>query len=224
MKLYLLNPKARLSRNIIKFSKKLGIDTVVQQVSSLDTIIVVANGSPDDIVLCILTYCMNGGKVVGITKPEGRTRFGTFEILKDLLLPKINKILIVLDQEEQKLEFIFQEVERKLQEIGVRAELLNDCNNMRVCAYRCELGHRQFELIIVINGIDNISTRYHTIEDHLVMISEISMKEGETSKDAWKRIKNSLSAQLEVFRTILNFRNRLEEYFPQQIKGLRYLE
>jgi len=78
-------------------------------------VIILGNGSPDDIVMTILTHKFNGTTVVGICKPE-YLRMETIRAIKSIITAStdIRKILLVIYQETQKLSELKQELERKM--------------------------------------------------------------------------------------------------------------
>ena len=43
---------------------------IVTEAKQLDGLIIIANGTPDDIVLSIICYHSNGDRIVGIVKPK----------------------------------------------------------------------------------------------------------------------------------------------------------
>ncbi len=76
-----------------------------------------------------------------------------------------------------------------------------------------------------INGLDEYDFEKHTIEDHLLKAAEISLKiklEGSDPKKCWKNLREE--HKCEIFGRLLKESNEhLEQIFPQQIQGLRYL-
>lgn len=129
--------------------------------------------------------------------------------------------MIVMDQEDQSLDSIFEEAQRKLISKGFR--IRDEFGEGRLKVYECEFGGRNVRLILVVNGLDEISTNKHTIEDHLLKAAQtFGIKidfNFENSKDAWRRLKNYHE---EVFRN-LKERN-VRDLFPQQFKGCEYLK
>jgi len=218
MKLYPLDPTSRLATNIARISRTLRLNVIVTRVKQLDGLIIVANGTPDDIALSIICYHSNGDKVVGIVKPSG-TRLSVIDVLP--MYSRINKIMIIMDQEDQSLDSIFEEAQRKLTSKGFR--ITNKIDEGRLRIYECEFGGRSIRLILVVNGLDEIQTSKHTIEDHLLKAAQIFGIEIDfnfkNSKDAWRRLK---SYHEEIFR---NLKERsIIDVFPQQFKGCEYLK
>jgi len=80
-------------------------------------------------------------------------------------------------------------------------------------------------LILVINGLDEIHTDKHSIEDHLLKAAEkLSMEIGdfENSKAAWESLPHDL--QLKIFEDLRTHRKLMESVFPQQVLGCKYIE
>lgn len=221
MKLYPLEPTSRLAVNIAGISRKLRIEVITTKPNILDAIVIVANGTPDDIAFSIISYHLDGEKAVGIIKPSV-TRLSVIDLVPLYIskFRKINRIMILIDQEDQEIDYIFNEAKRRLINKGVSVSCEKEENKLRI--YECKIGSKSFRLILVINGLDDVSTKKHTIEDHFLKAAEIFLKlkpEFENSKDAWKSIKES---QIKVFKKLKEkFR---DDIFPQQIRGCKYLE
>lgn len=61
-------PDSATYRNVIRQLRKLGVRITMPH--KLSKVILLADGSPDDIVTTIIAHRLNGRKVVGISKPE----------------------------------------------------------------------------------------------------------------------------------------------------------
>ena len=75
-----------------------------------------------------------------------------------------------------------------------------------------------------INGLDEIHTDKHSIEDHfLVSAKMLSIDVGkfENSKAAWESINHD--HQLKIFKELKAKREMVKSVFPQQVKGCDYL-
>ena len=74
MKLYPLEPSSRLATNIARISKKTRMDVLIKGVNmaDLDCLVVIGDGTPDDIAFSIIAFHLNGNgdKIAGIVKPE----------------------------------------------------------------------------------------------------------------------------------------------------------
>ena len=74
--------------------------------------------------------------------------------------------------------------------------------------YTGKYGGKDFVLILVINGLDDIRTGKHNIEDHLLKAADemlsIDIGDFENSKAAWKSINHN--RQLEIFNALKNNR------------------
>jgi len=160
---------------------------------------------------------LNGEKIVGIVKPEEK-RFDVFNILPIYL--KVNKIAVLMDQEKEDINSIFNEVEKRLQRIGTVIERVDEESRLRV--YSCRHGSKKFQLILIVNGLDEYNFKRHSIEDHLLKAAEKllgSKVSTEDPKEGWKELKN---IQDEIFEN-LKERCKIEDVFPQQVKGLKLL-
>ena len=78
--------------------------------------------------------------------------------------------------------------------------------------------------MLVVNGLDAVTTKKHCVEDHLVMAARLLsistwVDEPKDSKMAWKL----LEKKEEVLEKMVQGNLRLDEVFPQHIEGLRIL-
>ena len=102
MKLRILSPPSwSISRNLITWSRKLDISLAGP--GEIRDMIVIADGSPDDIVYLILAHKLDGGKAVGITATQEK-RVASIPLALELVRrEKLEKLLIALDQEADEL-------------------------------------------------------------------------------------------------------------------------
>ncbi|MCL7386496.1 MAG: hypothetical protein LZ166_03075 [Thaumarchaeota archaeon] len=221
MRLYPLHPLSKTAANISKLSRKLKINVITMESIPITGIIVLADGTPDDYVISILSHKLDGKYVAGIAKPE-KTRIGVFSILPVYIRYHVKKLLIVIDQEDEALNSLFQEIRAKISEI---ARIINAREETRLAIYTCERQESRIQIIVSINGLDEYDFEKHTIEDHLLKAAEISLKiklEGSDPKKCWKNLREE--HKYEIFGRLLKESNEhLEQIFPQQIQGLRYL-
>ena len=191
-------------------------------------VIILGNGSPDDVVMTILTHKFNGTTVVGICKPE-YLRMETIRAIKSIITVStdIRKILLVIDQETQKLSELKQELERKMSEYGINHKLII-CEK-RLWIYECSILTRTFDEIIVINGLDRNYVK-HTIEDHLLEIAkenninveELMEKSNGDPKSAWYML--SKKERGKVLESLVRIpTQKLSKFFPQHIKAIKHM-
>ncbi|MEA2032327.1 MAG: hypothetical protein U9N41_01945 [Euryarchaeota archaeon] len=229
MKLYTLDPNSRLATNITKISRVLKMDVLVKGVDvlDLDTIVVIGDGTPDDIAFSLIAYHLNGDEIAGIVKPPGRTGLGVSDLIPTYLKGKVRKIMVLMDQEDEPLNTICERTQNSLKKLAkCKIKIIDEegKSEKRQKVYKCKYGGKEFELILVINGLDEIHTDKHTIEDHLLKVAEmlsIKVEDFETSKEAWKSIERR---HVEIFKGLKEKRNIVGSVFPQQIKGCEYLK
>ena len=194
-------------------------------ISDLDTIVVIADGTPDDIAFSIIAYLLNGDKIAGIVKPKEEKRVDCVGLIPTYLKGNIRKILILLDQEDDTLDTIYERIQKSLKKLAkCEIKIIDKEDEKRQKVYKCKYGSKEFELILVINGLDDIHTDKHTIEDHLLKAAEmlsIGINDLGDSKEAWKSIEYHHE---EVFKGLKEKRNIVESVFPQQIRGCKYLK
>jgi len=229
MKLYTLDLNSRLATNITKISRVLKMDVLVKgvDISDLDTIVVIGDGTPDDIAFSLIAYHLNGDKIVGIVKPPGRTGLGVSDLIPTYLKGKVRKIMVLMDQEDEPLNTICERIQNSLKKLAkCELKIIDEEgeSEKRQKVYKCKYGSKEFELIFVINGLDEILTDKHTIEDHLLKAAEIlsiDVGDFDNSKEAWKSIEHH---HVEIFKGLKEKRNIVGSVFPQQIKGCEYLK
>jgi hypothetical protein len=226
MKLYSTLPGSKAESNIRSISRKLKISVLSGSTGQIDGIIIIGNGSPDAEVVCLIAHHLNGSKTVGITKPRDRTGLGVIQSIPTYLkTQRITKILILLDQEEYPTERIFKETEKTLTNEGLSVGIEREKKRLKI--YKWDLQNRDFTLIIAINGLDEIASKRHCIEDHLVKTSHrilgipLSPKDLD-SKMIWET--KLRDRQDQVFNKLKEERNLLDDIFPQQIEGLTVLK
>lgn len=219
MKLYPLEPTSRLARNILNISKRLGFEVI--SYGRLNGLIIISDGTPDDYVMSILSYRLNGEEVPGIVKPV-KKRFEVFEAIPTYLKYQLNRLIVLIDQEGDSLPFIFNEVKRRLREGGM--DVQSSAEEGRLGVYGCKRGISKFELIVIVNGLDEYPFSRHTIEDHLLKAASALLGEdisGFTDpKDGWRGLKDK---QYKVFERLMEA-EKIEEIFPQHMRGLKRLD
>ncbi len=190
-----------------------------EKTGEIDSLIVLGDGNEDARVVVLLCHhlCDCGKKVVGMIKPESK-RYGVFAELK-IYLPRFRNVVLILDLEKDTLEDLYEEIEKALNQAGIRLEKDMELQARRGRRYLCSLGDHEFKLVVVVNGLDDVCSSSHKIEDHLVRLAGVAV-EGD-SKDVW----NSLDEdrKLSVFLRIHNNREDAERVFAQHFGGLGLL-
>jgi hypothetical protein len=225
MKLYSLVPSSRLAINIARISKKINLNVLTTEISiEADTLVVLADGESDDIAFSTVAFHLNGDKIAGIVKPE-RTRFGVIDLIPTYLTGKVRRILILMDREDEPLNTIYERVEREVKKIATGTiKVIEDEREKRLRVYKGKYGSREFELILVINGLDEIDTDKHCIEDHFVEVAKrlsIDVGDFKKSKEAWESL--GQDQRLKIFKELKAHRKLVESVFPQQVQGCKYL-
>ena len=220
MRLYPLTT-GRLAINIARVSRKLRLDVVVTRAERFDCVVVIANGTPDDYAFTIICYHLNGERIAGILKPPGKTRLEVLDLLPSY--SKVGKIMILMDQEEQDVDKIFEGAEKKLINAGFR--ISDKVEEVRLSVYECEFGGRGLKIVLVVNGLDEVKTKKHAIEDHLLKAAKtlgVEIGSFENSKDAWRTLDRGDREY--VFRRLKEDKRIVEDVFPQQVRGCKYLD
>jgi len=218
MILALANLSTSTARNILTWSRRLKIRISVKPPETVRKVIVIGNGTPDDIVTLVLAHHVDGREMATILKPQ-KLRVESITSIVELLLyaPRINKILLIIDQEEDELTNIRLKIRRKLELNGVKIK--EERSNRRLLTYKCEK-IRLFNLLVAVNGLDK-PYEIHTIEDHLLEVAKDFVKTRIVNpKKTWNEIKEYHE---EIIRRVRDDRDLAYSLFPQQIKALEML-
>ena len=217
MKIYLVNPMHRLSIEIFNIVRRLGIRRVLAELPSRKKAIVIANGTPDNIVVALLTEALNHKDVVDLLFPEYK-HIGIIDWIPKYVEEGYEKISVILDQEEYSLEKLYTILSSKLGKYNMLTE--------RVLEFKILRGSESADIIICINGINDFSVKKHSIEDHLLSIArELGIEYGldnNSSKEAWFKL--GRDDQFKVFKYIIEHKEAVERYFIQQHKSLSLLK
>ena len=225
MRLKPLSPQleARMKKKLSKLISKDFKNSVLSGDDNISSIIMLGDGDRDDIIVPIVCHHLNGEKTIGITKPVN-PRIGSISELPVILRRlSVDKIALVMDQEGDELKQLYKQIEKKLRKMNVRFE--KEDVGRRLVRYICKVGHRKFELILIISGIDEMPLETHKIEDHLLKaLSELSETEYDVgdSKEAWEGL--GKSTQREVLLKLKDSRNLCLGVFSQHSGGLKLLE
>jgi hypothetical protein len=200
-----------------KIDKQLPQKMLADKATPTDSLIVLGDGREDYVVVPLICHHLNGNKTAAIVKPT-YTRDGAIQTLKTIV-KYYKTIAFILDQESDELSALSEIIMRKLNEIGVKCEEIENSVGGRLICYKCILGDHRFKFVVVINGLDDVVGPSHKIEDHLVRLAGVTVQ-GD-SKDAWNDL--SEEGRLEVFRRILDDRSVAEEVFKQHFAGFLLL-
>jgi len=228
MKLYTLEPGGKLAAKISGISKRIKMNVLIKGVDTTDsdTLVVIGNGTPDDIAFSIIAFHIKVDKIAGIVKPKTERRYGFINLIPTYLKGKVRKILVLMDQEDDTLSTIYERIHEGVKKLATdEIKVIDEESEKRLKVYDCKYGGKEFELIMVINGLDEIHTDKHSIEDHLLKAAEIlsiDVGDFDNSKAAWKSINHD--RQLKIFKGLKEKRKIVESVFPQQIKGCEYLK
>ncbi len=176
--------------------------------------IALTDGTPDDIMIFLICSVLNGNHVTSIFKPTEGTRYGSITGLIENIGPKIKTILIVMDQEDETLQEISKNMENFLSKHGCDYESNYD---NKILHFSCTKGPRSFILLVVLNGLDQIDTQKHCIEDHLIFAGKYDCVDN--SKSTWKTIPEP-EKEIIITSLVNSSRSKLEKIFPQHFKAI----
>ena len=118
MRLFFLDPTGSPAINVSRLRKS-GFNIsklVASNASTMDAMIVLGDGTPDDQVIGVIAYHMNGSKIVGVVKPKS-TNLGAADQIKTYFKPKIRKIMFVVDQDDLQIDEILADFTQRINPI-----------------------------------------------------------------------------------------------------------
>ncbi len=217
MKIYPVRPTHRLSVELYSVARKLGVRDIFAEQLSGRKAIIIADGSPDNIVIALLSRTLDHEDVADIIFPDYK-HVSVLDQIPMYVLKGYEKIVIILDQEKYDLSELLKIISNKYG----KYKLVLD----RVIKFKITRGARSADIVICINGVDNFPTEKHSIEDHLLSIArDIGIKfelNASSSKEIWFNLDKD--EQLSIFRYIINYRRKMSDYFKQQYKALSILK
>ena len=196
----LCDPKTATYNNIITWARLLRIP-IRYTPDSVATIIVLGDGTPDEIVIMVLAHRLNGKTNVGVIKPR-YLRAEAIRAIKNIAISfrgKISNIILLMDLEDRTQEQILETINKKLAEYGIGHELIERRDMW--WKYLCEIADVRFTLAIILNGLEREYEK-HTIEDHLIELAQhlkicISDIQGlKNPKQAWSKIPHKQRRQI----------------------------
>jgi hypothetical protein len=221
MRLFFLDPTSRASINVRRL-RNYGFDTrriVAQDAGTLDKLIVLGDGSPEDEIMGILSHHHDGERIIGIVKPE-TAGMAALDHLRNYASGNVQKILFITDQDGNGLEQFFQLARERIELTG-RVQSIENCNDDdRVRIYHWRFSNKLIDIIVVASGSEDLDTRSHEIEDHLLMIAGIT-SHVQDSKEQWRALDES--EREDVLRLTQN-KDLFEIAFHQHVCGCNCLE
>ena len=234
MIVYPLNrPETSTYRNIIKWSKRLKIPIGLRGVS-IKSLLIVGDGTPDEIVSMLLLHKFNGkeGRYVGILKPEYLRLEAIRSVVTLINQSSFDVVMLFLDQEDDDLNELWGRVEEKIGSYFTCSRYISNVLSAaeasdRLRIFKCQTVRNSFLFAIVINGLSDFPCEKHTIEDHLVKLAieklgldrKYSKDKGGCSKDLWNSY--SRNDRIEVFNLIINLPvEEVSVFFPQHLEAI----
>ncbi len=225
MKLLLLDVSHRLSRDVIQLSRKLGLKDVIitKPMENVDSIIVVADGRPDNEAVLLIAHVLDGKRTVALAFSDIKGT-AVFRYVTSYIKYGYSKLCIVIDQERESLERIYSEFRNSV------GNMLRACSrNDRLVKAEIVCMWRRAEVIVVINGVDHPAfCGKHAIEDHLLYAAEIlkecSFKEViDDTKAAFTKLFGSREKRFALYNKLLKNPWVIKKAFKQHIEGFRLL-
>lgn len=192
-------------------------------------LILVGNGSPDDLAIAILSFKFDGENFAWLVRPKIGRNIAALKSLPTLLGSYTGSIVALLDQEDKGLPEFLLEAKGRLQQEHI--DVSKESGAGRLMVLSCKHDGTTFDLVLLINGLDRPYAT-HTIEDHLLEAGEVFLgrekveglvqKAGNHPKKAWGSLERE--SQDEVFVGLSQLeRVELHKIFPQHCEAFRLL-
>jgi len=141
------------------------------QPNELKDVVVIGNGTPDDVAIAALCKSLNGKRTIAMIKSKGHTGLGAIESVINLIYgrAKIERCIMIIDQDNNELDDMKVGLEKKFSEFGVSFDKENE--SRRTLIYECKKGQKTAKFCLCINGLDG-EFNTHAIEDHLLKLAE----------------------------------------------------
>ncbi len=211
---------ARIEARIRRVLRKLNVGNPLTNKGRVDGLIVVGDGTPDDVVVTLVAHILDGEECTAGLLVSTRKGVGSVETVIDVARIFPNRsIALVIDQDREDLERLYEKIAGKFRDFGVRLEIKDGEGRWK--EYEAEFHSDGTELIIVVNGLEDYVS--HKIEDHLLMLKGLTPEklrsEGypEDPKEAWKKLSSQNKDLLvEALKELKELKD-VEMYFPQHI-------
>lgn len=209
--------RARVEVRIRKVLKKLGFEEALSYKGPVNGLIVIGNGTPDDVVITVLTHLLDGKCNAGLLIPTEKRFSGVKQIAHIMRTFRGKPVAFVIDQEDEGLKELYSGLIRKFSEFGIKLEPGEGKDRWREFFIS---GTRDSKMVVVVNGLDGY--KVHKIEDHLLALHGVDLDRLPTStrgdpKGVWKHLSSREEDLLVKVLEKLNKRN-MKEYFPQHIE------
>jgi hypothetical protein len=218
LKLRPLNYASSTAINIAKASRRFHIPVLADRPAE-QAVIVLADGTPDDIIISIVAHYSDEDRVLWIDKPQkkGLAALDAVQTLYKFSNP-VRVFLLIVDQEDLPLNQIKPRISSELANRGIIFELIFESERLYVLGCNRHLPH-SFSLIILLNGTDQIISSRHTIEDHLILFPD-EYREN-TSKEFWNNL--TKDRQAEILQRIATSETLARQILPQQFASFERL-
>lgn len=198
-------------------------------ISSPKILVLLGNGSPDDLAIAILSFKFDGESFAWLVRPKIGRNIAALKSLPVLLDSYTGSILALLDQEREGVHEFLLKTKEILHQEDIEVSEKRGEGRLRVLS--CKYHEKTFKLILLINGLDRPYAA-HTVEDHLLEAGEVFLgrekvegllhKAGNHPKKAWGSLERE--SQDEVFIRLCQLeRVGLHKIFPQHCEALRLL-
>ncbi len=221
MKLYFSDPTSRPAININRLSRyTYNIrEIILSTPSTVDALIVLGDGSPEDEIVGIVVSHQKADKTVGVIKPSkhGADSFSTAKPYFEHL--KTRRLLYIIDQDEAALAELFERIDGIIRQQGiVIASSQLSAESDRTKMFECTLAGEEFRIIAVISGVPDFKAPVHEIEDHLLKLAGING--AVDPKESWSQLAKE---RKEAVLTLLKDRRKAVEAFPQHFAAFSQL-
>lgn len=222
----------KLSLKLKNFERRYHVDLAAPPLSTVHRLIVLGDGTPDDYAVFLVSHRLDGSDNCSIIKPTEGTGTSTFERIRIYLseYQSLRVLLFIVDQEKRKAKSISKEFERQVKKsnLSFTCRKEAEAEDGRLKVYDCALSDKQFSLILVLNGLPEMPTNKHTIEDHFLKAASelglVKLPQKITDPKNYWQSKVDITTKEIVLKELIAGRRLTEEAFPQQLKACEYLK
>ena len=206
------------SLTIVRECNRYGLHRPVIDEPEVSSVIIVPEGTPENIALTLITNHLNGLKIISIIKPRIGTGLGVIPHLHLYIdSPYIEKVVLIVDKDFKPIGELLEFADRKLLEIGfVREDTIDEY----IYRYMGSRGPRTITLDLVFNCFESIGSDQNTIEDHFLIAGNLACNGN--SKDTWNSLSSGDRRSI-IDRLARGGTGVLRRSFPQHYKVMELL-
>jgi hypothetical protein len=206
---------------MLTFARRAGLLEALElrpvAIAPSDTLIVVADGEPDNRVVLALARLLDGRRIADVAFPAEHKHLSALNVVHEYTGRGYSGVVVIPGQEGMELGRVHEEARRRVS-LPIESYTVDPGVEGRLAIVRTS----GTTVYIVVSGTSDPRFTRHTVEDHLLAVAEALGKHrvrGQVDpKREWSRLPRK--TQYEVLSTLARTRELAEEIFRQHIKAL----